>query len=31
VVVGIAGCENTEGMWVHGYVQTPLPEKLKSW
>ena len=31
VVAGIAGRENTEGMWVHGYVQTPLPEKLKSW
>ena len=31
VVAGIAGRENTEGMWVHGYVQTPLPDKLKSW
>ena len=31
VVAGIAGKDNTEGMWVHGYVQTPLPEKLKSW
>ena len=31
VVANIAGRENTEGMWVHGYVQTPLPEKLKSW
>ncbi|PYN83169.1 MAG: hypothetical protein DMD96_03165 [Candidatus Rokuibacteriota bacterium] len=31
VVASIAGKENTEGMWVHGYVQTPLPEKLKSW
>jgi branched-chain amino acid transport system substrate-binding protein len=31
VVTGIAGRENTEGMWLHGYVQTPLPEKLKSW
>jgi branched-chain amino acid transport system substrate-binding protein len=31
VVVGIAGKDNTEGMWVHGYVQTPLPEKLRRW
>src|SRR6059058_1145137 len=31
VVAGIAGRDNVEGMWVHGYVQTPLPEKLKSW
>jgi len=31
VVAGIAGRENTEGMWVHGYVQAPLPDKLKSW
>jgi branched-chain amino acid transport system substrate-binding protein len=31
VVANIAGRENTEGMWVHGYVQTPLPDKLKSW
>jgi len=31
VVTGIAGRENTEGMWLHGYVQTPLPDKLKSW
>jgi branched-chain amino acid transport system substrate-binding protein len=31
VVAGIAGKANVEGMWVHGYVQTPLPEKVKSW
>jgi len=31
VVAGIAGKENMEGTWVHGYVQTPLPEKIKSW
>jgi len=31
VVAGIAGKANVEGMWVHGYVQTPLPEKIKSW
>ena len=31
VVAGIAGKENVEGTWVHGYVQTPLPEKIKSW
>ena len=31
VVANIAGRENAEGMWVHGYVQTPLPDKLKSW
>ena len=31
VVTGIAGRDNTEGMWLHGYVQTPLPDKLKSW
>jgi branched-chain amino acid transport system substrate-binding protein len=31
VVANIAGRDNTEGMWVHGYVQTPLPDKLKSW
>ena len=31
VVAGIAGKENVEGTWVHGYVQTPLPEKVKSW
>jgi branched-chain amino acid transport system substrate-binding protein len=31
VVSGIAGKPNTEGTWVHGYVETPLPEALKSW
>lgn len=31
VVAGIAGKQNVEGMWVHGYVQSPLPEKVKSW
>lgn len=31
VVAGIAGVENIEGMWVHGYVETPLPEAVKSW
>jgi branched-chain amino acid transport system substrate-binding protein len=31
VVAGIAGSENVEGMWVHGYVETPLPEAVKSW
>ena len=31
VVAGIAGKENIEGTWVHGYVQTPLPEKVKDW
>src|SRR5262252_2311957 len=31
VVSGIAGKPSIEGMWVHGYVETPLPEALKSW
>jgi branched-chain amino acid transport system substrate-binding protein len=31
VVSNIAGKANVEGMWVHGYVQSPLPEKVKSW
>src|SRR2546426_774397 len=31
VVAGIAGKQNVEGMRVHGYVETPLPESLKSW
>lgn len=31
VVAGIAGKENVEGTWVHGYVETPLPEAVKSW
>jgi branched-chain amino acid transport system substrate-binding protein len=31
VVAKIAGQENIEGMWVHGFVQAPLPESVKSW
>jgi branched-chain amino acid transport system substrate-binding protein len=31
VVSNIAGKANVEGMWVHGFVQAPLPEKVKSW
>lgn len=31
VVAGIAGADNVEGMWVHGYVETPLPDSVKSW
>src|SRR5919198_4562266 len=31
VVANIAGKTNVEGTWVHGYVQNPLPEKVKSW
>lgn len=31
VVAKIAGKEHVEGMWVHGYVETPLPEAVKSW
>src|SRR5262245_12405353 len=31
VVGNIAGKGNVEGMWVHGYVQNPLPERIKSW
>ena len=31
VVANIAGKTNVEGTWVHGYVQNPLPEKIKSW
>jgi branched-chain amino acid transport system substrate-binding protein len=31
VVSNIAGKTNVEGTWVHGYVQNPLPEKIKSW
>jgi branched-chain amino acid transport system substrate-binding protein len=31
VVAGIAGKENVEGTWVHGYVEMPLPEAIKSW
>jgi branched-chain amino acid transport system substrate-binding protein len=31
VVAKIAGKENIEGTWVHGFVQAPLPESVKSW
>ena len=31
VVSNIAGKANVEGMWVHGFVQNPLPDKIKSW
>src|SRR3989440_8769143 len=31
VVANIAGKANVEGMWVHGFVQSPLPEKVKAW
>ena len=31
VVSNIAGKANVEGMWVHGFVQNPLPEKVKAW
>ena len=31
VVSNIAGKANVEGMWVHGFVQKPLPEKVKVW
>jgi len=31
VVSSIAGKANVEGMWVHGFVQNPLPEKVKGW
>lgn len=31
VVAGIAGKEHVEGMFVHGYVEDPLPESVKSW
>jgi branched-chain amino acid transport system substrate-binding protein len=31
VVGNIAGKDNVEGMWAHGFVQTPLPDKVKSW
>jgi branched-chain amino acid transport system substrate-binding protein len=31
VVSNIAGKANVEGMWVHGFVQSPLPEKVKEW
>src|SRR5437870_6007699 len=31
VVSNIAGKANVEGMWVHGYVQKPLPDPVKNW
>jgi branched-chain amino acid transport system substrate-binding protein len=31
VVSNIAGKSNVEGTWVHGFVQNPLPEKVKAW
>jgi branched-chain amino acid transport system substrate-binding protein len=31
VVAKIASEASVEGMWVHGFVQTPLPEAVKSW
>ena len=31
VVAGIAGKSQVEGTWVHGYVQTPLSDKVKDW
>jgi len=31
VVSSIAGKANVEGMWTHGFVQNPLPEKVKGW
>lgn len=31
VVSRIAGVENVEGTWVHGFVETPIPEAVKSW
>src|SRR5262249_13342352 len=31
VVANIAGKASVEGTWVHGYVQNPLPERIKSW
>src|SRR5438128_11490790 len=31
VVANIAGTADVEGTWVHGFVQAPLPEKVKSW
>ena len=31
VVSKIAGKENVEGTWVHGFVQAPLSEAVKSW
>ena len=31
VVSNIAAKANVDGMWVHGYVQDPLPETVKSW
>src|SRR5881296_232096 len=31
VVANIAGKANVEGTWVHGYVQNPLPDRIKRW
>jgi branched-chain amino acid transport system substrate-binding protein len=31
VVVGIAGKEAVEGFLVHGFVEEPLPEKVRDW
>lgn len=31
VVSRIAGEANVEGTWVHGYVETPLPDSVKNW
>lgn len=31
VVSNIAGKDNVEGMWAHGFVQAPLPDRVKSW
>src|SRR4030095_2414808 len=31
VFSNIAGKANVEGMWVHGYVQKPLPDPVKNW
>jgi branched-chain amino acid transport system substrate-binding protein len=31
VVANIAGKTNVEGTWVHGFVQSPLPDKVKDW
>jgi branched-chain amino acid transport system substrate-binding protein len=31
VVAGIAGKEGVEGMWVHGYVESPMSEAVTSW
>lgn len=31
VVANVAGKDSVEGMWVHGYVEQPLPDAVKSW